>query len=135
MEPGKIGSILLDSTVLIDISRGDEKVIYFIDTARKNNQSVAISIISSMELIIGCRDKNEVNKTLKFLKDYSIIDISIPISRGAFRLVIQYNKSHGLIIPDAFIAATALVENLILVTSNVRHFNMIENLSIQEPFN
>lgn len=88
MEQNKTGSILLDSTVLIDISRGDEKVIYFIDTARKNDQNVVISIISSMELIIGCRDKNEVNKTLKFLKDYPIIDISTSISRGAFQLVI-----------------------------------------------
>jgi len=76
--------ILLDSTVLIDLSRGNEDAIYFIDTLRKNNQEAAISIISSMELIIGCRNKGEVNKTLKFLGDYSVIDISIPVSKKAY---------------------------------------------------
>jgi len=134
-----VGRILLDSTVLIDLSRGNEEAIDFeaidfIDTVRKNNQETAISIISSMELIIGCRDKSEVDKTLKFLKDYPIIDISVPISRKAYQLIIQYSKSHGLVIPDAFIAATALDESLTLVTSNVRHFDMVEGLGVQKPY-
>ncbi len=126
--------ILLDSTVLIDLSRGNEDAIYFIDTLRKNNQEAAISIISSMELIIGCRNKGEVNKTLKFLGDYSVIDISVPISKKAYQLVIKYSKSHGLVIPDAFIAATALEGALTLATSNVRHFDIIEGLGVQKPY-
>ena len=73
--------LLLDSTVLIDVSRGHEEATDYVDSLRKNDRETAISIISSMELIIGCRDKTEVNKTLKFLRDYPIVDISIPISR------------------------------------------------------
>ena len=126
--------ILLDSTVLIDLSRGNEDAIYFIDTLRKNNQEAAISIISSMELIIGCRNKGEVNKTLKFLGDYSVIDISIPVSKKAYQLIIEYSKSHGLVIPDAIIAATALESSLTLATSNVRHFDIIEGLGVQKPY-
>jgi hypothetical protein len=126
--------ILLDSTVLIDLSRGNEDAIDFIDTLRKNNQEAAISTISSMEIIIGCRDKNEVNKTLKFLKDYLVIDISIPISKKAYQLIIEFSKSHGLVIPDAIIAATALESSLTLATSNVRHFDIIERLEVQKPY-
>jgi len=126
--------ILLDSTVLIDLSRGNEDAIGFIDTLRKNNQEAAISTISSMEIIIGCRDKNEVNKTLKFLRDYLVIDISIPISKKAYQLIIEYSKSHGLVIPDAIIAATALESSLTLATSNVRHFDIIERLEVQKLY-
>jgi len=41
-----------------------------------------------------------------------VIDISIPISKRAYQLMLQFNMSHGLVIPDAFIAGTALEENL-----------------------
>ena len=129
-----VGMILLDSTVLVDLSRGNEDAIDFVDSLRKNDQEIAISIISSMELIIGCRNKSEVNKTLKFLGDYSGINISVPISRKAYQLIIEYSKSHGLVIPDAFIAATALDESLTLVTSNVRHFDIREGLGVQKPY-
>jgi len=134
MGQNSVGMILLDSTVLIDLSRGNEDAIGFIDTLRENDQGIAISIISSMELIIGCRNKSEVNKTLEFLGDYPVIDISVPISRKAYQLIIEYSKSHGLVIPDAFIAVTALDESLTLVTSNVRHFDIIEGLGVQKPY-
>jgi len=48
--------------------------------------------------------------------------------------MLQFNMSYGLIIPDAFIAATALKENLELVTSNVRHFEMIPGIALRKPY-
>jgi hypothetical protein len=108
--------ILADSTILIDLSRGNEEAILFCDNERRRGGGIAISIISSMELIIGCRDKGDLNKTLKFLAEYPVIDISIPISRRAHQLILHFSMSHGLVIPGAFIAATALEENLKLVT-------------------
>jgi len=134
MEVNSISRILVDSTILIDFSRGHGEAIEFLDHARKNNGGMAISVISSMELIVGCRDKVDLQKTQKFLSEFEIIDISIPISRKAYQLIIQYSKSHGLVIPDAFIAGTALEENLKLVTSNVRHFEMVSGITIQKPY-
>jgi predicted nucleic acid-binding protein len=126
--------ILADSTILIDLSRGNEEAILYCDDERKNGQKIAISVMSSMELIIGCRDKKELNRTSKFLADFVVIDISIPISKRALQLMLQFNMSHGLVIPDGFIAATALEENLELVTSNVRHFEMIPGISLKKPY-
>ncbi len=134
MEVNSISRILVDSTILIDFSRGNEEAVEFLDHARINNEEMSISVISSMELIIGCRDKVDLQKTQKFLSEFEIIDISIPISRKAYQLIIQYSKSHGLVIPDAFIVGTALEENLKLVTSNVRHFEMISGVTIQKPY-
>jgi len=126
--------VLADSTILIDLSRGNEAAILFCDNQRRKGEGMALSIISSMELIIGCRDKGDLNRTLKFLADYPVIDISIPISRRAYQLILHFSMSHGLVIPDAFIAATALEEKLRLVTSNVRHFEMIPGITLQKPY-
>jgi hypothetical protein len=126
--------LLVDSTILIDLSRGNEKAILFCDNASESGEGMAISIISSMELVIGCRDKTDLNKIVKFLSHYPVIDISIPISRRAYQLMLQFNMSHGLVIPDAFIAATALEENLMLMTSNFRHFEMIPGINFQKPY-
>jgi len=87
-----------------------------------------------MELIVGCRDKDEVQKTEKFLADYDVLDVTPLISRKAYELIVRFGKSHGMAIPDALITATALVENAVLVTSNVRHFSMIDGLRLEKPY-
>jgi predicted nucleic acid-binding protein len=48
--------------------------------------------------------------------------------------MLAYHKSHGLVIPDAFIAATALVHNLELASDNERHFKMIPELAVKRPY-
>jgi predicted nucleic acid-binding protein len=126
--------ILADSTILIDLSRGNEDAILFCDHERKTGQKIAISVMSSMELLVGCRDKKELNSMLKFLAEFVVIDISVPISKRAHQLMVQFRMSHRLVIPDAFIAATALEENLNLLTSNIRHFDMIPGISLKKPY-
>lgn len=49
-------------------------------------------------------------------------------------LLLTFSKSHGLTIPDALIAATALTESLELMSDNVRHFNMIPELTVTNPY-
>ena len=42
--------------------------------------------------------------------------------------------SHGLGIPDALVAATAIHHQLVLYTRNVRHFQMIPDLKVVPPY-
>jgi hypothetical protein len=56
---------LLDTTVLIDLSRGNTDAADFIDAVRASGTPLFISVISAMELIVGCRDKGEVEKAEK----------------------------------------------------------------------
>ena len=58
---------LLDTTVLIDLSRGNTDAADFVDTARSSGIPLFISVISAMELIAGCRDKSEVKKAEKLI--------------------------------------------------------------------
>lgn len=125
---------LLDTTVLIDLSRGEAAAADFIDNERQKGTEFSVSIISAMELIIGCRNKTEVAKAEKQIADFKLVQLTPAISQKTYELVIAFNKSHGLMIPDALIAATALMESLVLMSDNVRHFNMIPDLVITRPY-
>ena len=127
-------SKLLDTTVLVDVIRKEETALDYVDSTRKAGGALRLSIVTKMELIIGCRDKAEVQKTEKLVADYDVLDVTPLISRKAYELIVRFSKSHGMAIPDAFIAATALVENAVLVTSNVRHFSMIDGLRLEKPY-
>jgi len=87
-----------------------------------------------MELIAGCRNKIEVEKAQRLIADFVLAHLSPAISAHAYDLMLQYSKSHGLSIPDALIAATAITQGLELATDNERHFEMIPGLLVQRPY-
>lgn len=125
---------LLDTTVLIDLSRGNIDAADFVDAAFHSGIPLFVSVISAMELITGCRTKAEVQKVERLLADFVLIHLSPLASAKAYTLMLDYAKSHGLTIPDALIAATAITQGLELVTDNDRHFGMIPNLAVQRAY-
>ncbi len=54
------------------------------------------------------------------------------INEAVITQTIHVRKVHGLKLPDAVIAATALVHGLQLVTANVVDFQRVERLAMQE---
>jgi predicted nucleic acid-binding protein len=46
----------------------------------------------------------------------------------------RYRLSHGLLLPDALIAATAIEYDVTLYTKNVCHFQMIPALTVVRPY-
>lgn len=52
------------------------------------------------------------------------------VSHEAVNLVRQYRLSHGLLIADALIAATCLVNAIPLLTKNQRDFRFITGLQL-----
>jgi predicted nucleic acid-binding protein len=125
---------LLDTTVLIDLSRGNTAAADFVDEAFNSGSPLFISVISAMELIAGCRNKAEVKKAEKLVADFSLVHLSPIASAKAYALMLAFSKSHGLVIPDALIAATAITEGLELATDNDRHFKMISDLTAKRPY-
>jgi predicted nucleic acid-binding protein len=81
---------------------------------------VQISIISAMEPVIGCRNSSELALLQQFLQKIKIFPINVAISQKAHQLMELYFLSHGLLIPDALIAAIALESWLTLYTKNNR---------------
>jgi predicted nucleic acid-binding protein len=125
---------LLDTTVLIDLSRGNTDAADLVDMAFDAETPLFISVISAMELIAGCQDKTEVAKVEKLVADFHLLHLLPSISAEAYALMLAYSKSHGLAIPDALIAATAIIHGLELATDNERHFKMIRELKVTRPY-
>jgi hypothetical protein len=121
---------LIDSDVLIDISRGRQEAIDNVDTLA---DPWSISQVTTMELQVGARDKREVAYLDAFLSSYPVVPLSAAIGRRAYELLLRYAKSHGLHVFDSLVAATAIEQGLALVTKNQRHFAMIVGLIVRVP--
>ena len=123
---------IIDTDVLIDAANGHEDATSFL--VRQQIVGVQISIISAMELVVGCRDKIELTQTQKFLQDCTVLPVRAAASQIAYQLIESFYLSHGLVMADALIAATAIEHDLTLYTRNTRHFRMIPQLKINQPY-
>ena len=99
--------IIIDSDILIRFSRGDDVAANWLEAAAEAT-ALSISVVTKLELFVGCRDKKHLDETRNFLSRYPAVSINEAISDRASYLIEKYNLSHGLLIPDALIAATAI---------------------------
>jgi len=121
---------LIDSDVLIDISRGKQAAREYVDAL---TEGWAISQVSALELIVGARDRRELANIDAFLSAYVIVPLRESTGKRAYELLKLYAKPHGLHVFDSLVAATAIEEGLTLVTKNRRHFGVIQGLSLEVP--
>lgn len=114
----------------------------FIDAFRKNVRAKAFlaqvfpplfcSVITQAELIQGVRNNLEKKQINELLRTIEVLPLTPSISEAMIVLVMRYTLFHGLQIPDALIAATAMEHNLTLVTANVKHFSFIKGLKLMD---
>lgn len=122
-------AIVIDTDILIDAGRGIEKALACLRECERQSL-LAVSIITKMELVIGCQDKSELRDTEKFLCHFRVLNLNESISSKAEELLLQYRLSHGLLIADAFIAATAINWNYPLISKNQRDYRFIKELKL-----
>ncbi len=123
---------VINSNILIDAMNGIVGAVAFLEEQQKTE--IQISIVSAMELIAGCRNKTEMRKLQRFFQRCKLLPVTASVSQVAFQLMESFYLSHGLILPDALIAATAMEHNLTLYTRNTRHFRMIPELKVNQPY-
>ncbi|MGZ8190956.1 MAG: PIN domain-containing protein [Methylococcaceae bacterium] len=121
--------VIIDTDILIDVSHKNDAAVSYLEDLEIHYQ-LAISLITQMELIVGCRNKQELAVLDKFLNRFQVIKLNESISNIAIKLLRQYRLSHGLLIPDALIASTALFLERDLATKNQRDYRFIENLKL-----
>jgi predicted nucleic acid-binding protein len=121
--------ILFDTDVLIDAGLGVQEAVQALQEAEQR-AGLAVSVVTQMELIIGCRNKAELKALERFLQRFRVLLLTEDSSGQAVELLRRYRLSHGLMIADALIAATALMEGLSLVSKNQRHFRFIAGLQL-----
>ncbi len=95
------------------------------------NESFNVSIITKIEFLgwNGFPEK-EFNEASSFTKGANIIELTGHICDKAISLM----RINNMKLPDACIAATALIEDFTLVTRNEKDFEKIDNLTIYNPF-
>jgi predicted nucleic acid-binding protein len=121
--------IVVDTDVLIDTGRGVEEAISCLNRIERQSP-VGISAITQMELIIGCRNKNELRSLDKFIYRFRFIQLDGEITDKAIELLKHYRLSHGLLIADALIAATVIIHDAQLASKNQSDYRFIKDLKL-----
>jgi len=123
MEQGKI--VLCDTDVMIEFYRGNTNVIGELMKIGQNN--IALSYITVGELIYGAFNKRELTKLKKDIGNLRLLDIDSKTCKIFANLIEDYALSHRLAVPDGFIAATAIVNDVELYTLNKRTFVLLKD--------
>jgi predicted nucleic acid-binding protein len=119
---------LLDTTVAIDHLRGAEPAVELLRSLVEREETVAASEVVRFELLAGVRD-DELDALEQFCSALSWVPAGEAVARTAGLLARKHRKAHsGIGEIDYLIAATALVLDAELLTTNVRHFPMLAGL-------
>ena len=117
--------MLLDSNIIIIASKlAQVKLISYL---RSNEENLHTSIISQIE-VLGYHQLKQVEKT--FLNNFFNTISIIPLNDLVAAKAIELRQRKPLSLPDAVIAATALIYDLTLFTENVKDYTGINGLRI-----
>lgn len=123
---------LLDTDVLIDIQRGYAPAIAWFSEL---SEVPSIAGFVAMELVQDAKDKQQVRKTLQLIAPLAII---WPTESDCFRALSDftvYRLSHGIGLIDSLIAACAVGQEATLCTFNTKHYRVVGELKLAEPYN
>jgi predicted nucleic acid-binding protein len=90
-----------------------------------------ISIITKIETLGYNFKYNEEKNMMEYFISASII---YELNETVVNATIAIRKAHKIKLPDAIIAATALVYNLSLITRNTSDFKNITGIKVVNPF-
>ncbi|MEK7495666.1 MAG: type II toxin-antitoxin system VapC family toxin [Patescibacteria group bacterium] len=128
-------SILIDSDIIIDFLNNQSSAVnFFKDSA--TNKELFMSVISWIEVVYGFKKNKASNKIVIFqnlLEDYRLRVISIDekVAKKFLDVKIGLEKQKQPLADfDLLIAATAIANNLSLVTRNTKHFKRIKDLNL-----
>ena len=121
------GRILMDSNIIIYLSKGELNIEKLFD----DTTNYFISVITYMETLgfpfDTLREKQFVQHILSLFEN-------IYIDKEITEKVIEIRQYKKIKIPDAIIAATAIVKGCDLMTKNCNDFKNIDSLNIINPF-
>ncbi len=124
---------LLDTNICIALLRGNR------DIAKKiidlGEGACHLSVITLYELMFGAyyskREKQEVPKVKQFVERFPIVPLVDAVEEYA--IIKTRLRSSGILIDefDLMIAASALAGSYTLVTDNIKHFQRITDLKLE----
>ena len=121
--------MIFDTDIFIWIQRGNEKVAKLLEKA----EDKYLSVQTYMELFQCAKNKTQHKLVKDFLSSFGFIVLPLTenIGHRASIYVEEYTLSSNLRSGDAIIAATAVENNMMLASSNVKHFKTIKELQLK----
>ena len=123
-------NVLLDTNVLVYHLAGEPAATKFLEETIAKH-SFYLSILTMIEFLGWHGHTEEEFAECKGLVELATI---LPVSKEVADKAIELRRSKRIKLADAVIASTALVNNLQLVTGNVRDFRGIRDLQVINPF-
>jgi tRNA(fMet)-specific endonuclease VapC len=126
--------ILLDTDICIELLNGNKQIIQH---RNQTDAIVGISFMSVAELFYGAEKSSNPSKNLTIIEELllslEILQTDIPILKR-FGILKSNLQKKGISLPDAdiLIASTALEKCEKLITGNIKHFDRISELSIED---
>ena len=132
---GSKASLLLDTDIFINYLRGQkEESDFFYRLLVKEEYNGFYSSITEVELFAAEKlDDMQMDNIKALLNALYRVEVNPAVAQHAGRLLAQFRKPNGLEMPDAIIAASALISGATLVTKNARHYSFIPGLVISLP--
>ena len=125
----------LDTNIISAFLKKDLRVVSRVSDYLESFDRLTINIISYYEILRGLKDlgnEEKLRKFEEFVQENEFISIGKDAVIKAAEIY-AYLKKQGNLIEDADIlmASIAIVENLVLVTNNIKHFERIESLATE----
>ena len=125
---------LLDTDTLIYFLKGNEPVVR--QFANRSPREIGTTIINHAELLFGAFNSTHKKQNLEKIHSFLEVLNIAPFCKESSYIFAEHKaflKKQGAIIADLdlMIASIALRHRSILVTNNLRHFNRIKNLMIE----
>jgi predicted nucleic acid-binding protein len=119
---------LLDTAVAVDHLRGAEPAVELLGRLAREDEPIAASELVRFELLAGVRPE-ETEELERFFAACVWLPVDEHITRTAGSLARKHRGAFsGIDDVDYLIAATAIVFDAELLTTNVRHFPMFADL-------
>jgi len=124
----------LDTNIITAFLKNDLRVVQRVSDYLELFEKLTINIISYYEILRGLKDLGNEEK-LKwfegFIQENELVSIRKDTVEKAAEIYV-YLKKEGNLIEDADIlmASTAIVEDLVLITNNIKHFKRVKGLRI-----
>ena len=121
--------MIFDTDIFIWTQRGNEKAAALM----QKTQEKYLSIQTYMELLQCAENKIQHKHVKDFLNSFGFIVLPLTenIGHRASIYVEEYTLSSSIRSGDAIVAATAVENNMILSSSNAKHFKVIKDLKLK----
>ncbi len=122
----------LDTNIITAFLKNDSRVVERVSDYLEFFDKLTINIISYYEILRGLKDlgnEEKLNMFDNFIQENELVLITKDTIKKAAEIY-AYLKKEGNLIEDADIlmASTAIVEDLVLITNNNKHFKRVKGL-------